>query len=372
MTTHRRWLLHGPNRLVLTEAPTPAVAPDGVLVRIEAANMLSYFDAVLAASLPYALPPYPFVPGTNAVGRVVATGPEVHHVVDGDRVFLSPHLVVRAPGVDPVQILIGLTAMGRDRSGAVPEAALRLQSRWPDGAYAEIVHWPADAVTPLKGLDHLPAERLVGLAKLVVPYGGLLRADLRPGHTVIVNGATGYFGSGGVLAALAMGARRVVAAGRDKSTLAKLAALHSRVAVAALDGEPGHDRAVLGEACAGLADRALDMLGRAASTATTGSTLRSLKPGGRMVLMGSAGVPLEIGFAEMLANEWEIVGCFMYPQSAPSQLAALLQSGLLSLDAVGVRSFPFERLADAIAPAAAMRGLDNVVIAMDQGSSQRT
>jgi NADPH:quinone reductase-like Zn-dependent oxidoreductase len=46
---------------------------------------------------------------------------------------------------------------------------------------------------------------------------------LKAGETVIVNGATGAYGSAAVLVALAMGATRVVAAGRKKETLDKLA-----------------------------------------------------------------------------------------------------------------------------------------------------
>ncbi|MGA7385131.1 MAG: hypothetical protein WBW81_10725 [Methylocella sp.] len=67
----------------------------------------------------------------------------------------------------------------------------------------------------MRGLDHVPREQLIALAKLVVPYGGLLRAGVRSGQVVAVNGATGYYGSAGVMTALAMGAAKVVAVGRD-------------------------------------------------------------------------------------------------------------------------------------------------------------
>ena len=75
----------------------------------------------------------------------------------------------------------------------------------------------------MRGCDGVPAARLLGLSKLAVPCGDLLRVALSPGETLIVNGATGYFGSAGVLVALALGAARVVAAGRDCAALASLA-----------------------------------------------------------------------------------------------------------------------------------------------------
>ena len=42
--------------------------------------VLSYMGSVLSGAVPYSLPPMPFVPGTNAIGRVIATGDNVGHV----------------------------------------------------------------------------------------------------------------------------------------------------------------------------------------------------------------------------------------------------------------------------------------------------
>jgi alcohol dehydrogenase len=211
--THKAWRLHAHNDLRSDEVETASPAPDGVVVRIEAAMVLSYTGKVLSGSVPYSLPPMPFVPGTNAIARVIATGDNVTHVEAGDRVFLSPHLRGDVPEPEPPQILIGLTAM------ATTPAALALQARWRDGVFAEIAHWPAACATPLSGLDDRPATELVGLAKLIVPFGGLQRSGLRGGDTIIINGATGYFGSGAVMLAVAMGAGRVVAVGRKQTAL---------------------------------------------------------------------------------------------------------------------------------------------------------
>jgi len=48
---------------------------------------------------------------------------------------------------------------------------------------------------------------------------GLLAGYLQPGETLVVNGATGGFGSAGVVLALAMGAGKVVATGRNEQAL---------------------------------------------------------------------------------------------------------------------------------------------------------
>ncbi|MGA7809761.1 zinc-binding dehydrogenase [Bradyrhizobium sp.] len=354
INTHKAWRLHARDDLRCDDVETPTPAPDGVLVRIEAGMVLSYMGKVLSGAVPYSLPPMPFVPGTNAVGRVIAIGGNVGHVQNGDRVFLSPHLRADVPDPEPAQILIGLTAT------VTSDAALALQARWRDGVFAEIAHWPAACVTPLTRLDDRPATELIGLAKLIVPFGGLQRAGLRGGGIIIIiNGATGYFGSGAVMLAVAMGAGRVVAVGRKREALQRLSnAFGPRVMPAVVSGDPAQDLAAIRHAAAGGADVALDLLGQARSTSTTLSCLRALKRGGRLVLMGSAEVPLELSFREMLANDWEVVGQFMYDRTAPPQLATLAAEGLLDLGKIMVTTFPLADFKRAVEAAALMQGLD--------------
>ena len=351
--THKAWRLHAHNDLRFDEVETPKPATDSVVVAVEAGMVLSYMGKVLSGSVPYSLPPMPFVPGTNAIARVIATGDNVTHVRSGDRVFLSPHLRGDVPDPEPPQILIGLTAT------VTTPAALALQTRWRNGVFAEIAHWPAACVTPLAGLDDKPATELIGLAKLIVPFGGLQRTGLRGGDTVIVNGASGYFGSGAVMLAVAMGAGRVVAVGRKQAALESLRdAFGPRVIPAVVSGDAATDLAIIRHASGGSADVALDLIGSAKSTSTTLSCLRALKRGGRLVLMGSAEVPLELSFREMLANDWEVVGQFMYERTAPGQLAALAATGLLDLRKIIVTTFKLADFRQAVEAAALMQGLD--------------
>jgi alcohol dehydrogenase len=351
--THKAWRLHAHNDLRLDRVATPKPAPDGVVVRIEAGMVLSYTGKVLSGSVPYSVPPMPFVPGTNAIARVVEAGSNVTHVQYGDRVFLSPHLRGDVPDREPPQILIGLTAM------APTPAALALQERWRDGVFAEVAHWPAACVTPLAGLDDKTATELIGLAKLIVPFGGLQRSGLRGGQTIIINGATGYFGSGAVMLAVAMGAAHVVAVGRKQAALEALReTCGPRVIPAVVSGDAARDLPIIRHAAGGGADVALDLLGAAKSTSTTLSSLRALKRGGRLVLMGSAEAPLELSFREMLANDWEVVGQFMYDRTAPGQLARLAAGGLLDLKKIAVTTFALADFKRAVEAAALMQGLD--------------
>ena len=89
--THKAWRLHAHNDLRFDDVETPRRA------RRRGGADRSRHGAVLygpgaVGSVPYSLPPMPFVPGTNAIATRGRAGDHVTHVRSGDRVFLSPHL----------------------------------------------------------------------------------------------------------------------------------------------------------------------------------------------------------------------------------------------------------------------------------------
>src|SRR5262249_54741941 len=165
-----------------------------------------------------------------------------------------------------------------------------------------------------------------------------------------------------------MGASRVVAAGRDKAALeAVRAAGDARVAIVPLAGDVAANAASLREAAGGGADLALDIVGRAKSADSTLATLRALRRGGRLVLMGSVNEPLALSVGEMLANDWSVCGNFMYPKDATARLVAMVANGILDLSTVRVAPFPLAELPAAIDAAARMRALDLTAVTMAAG-----
>jgi alcohol dehydrogenase len=361
----KAWRLHGPGgRFELAEIDKPAARDGGVVVRMQAAPVLSYMRQVVDGTLGYTLPKVPFTPGTNGVGIVDDVGGSVYHLKPGDRVVVSPHHVVDERALEPAQVLIGLTAMGSTRFGGIAPATIALQTDWPDGTFAQYAHLPAASLTPAPG-DDLAGPRLAAIGKFLVSYGGFLRGDLLGGETVIVNGASGYFGSAAVLLAAALGAARVVAAGRDREALADVVRAAGRRAMAVpLRGDLETDARALRDAAGGGADLALDLVGRAKSAEATLATLRALRRGGRLIVMGSVAEPLSIAVGDLLGNDWTVMGCFMYPKDAPARLLKLVAAGALDLDACRLREFPLAALDEAMAAAAGMRGLDFVALTM--------
>lgn len=343
--------------LKLHDVPAPELRPGSVLVRMQAAPVLSYMKHVVSGALGYRMPVPPFTIGTNGVGVIDAVAPDVFGLAPGTRVALDPRIAVHENVPEPDEILIGLTAMS-------PQSE-RLQAIWRDGVFAELALMPAECVTPIPGLDDLPAARACCLGKFTVAYGGLHRGGLRAGETIVVNGATGSLGSGAVLLAVAMGAVKVVALGRDAATLDRLAAAAGpRVAPVSLGGDRAADAARILAAAGGPPAMALDLVGQAGDGQATLAALDSLAPGGRLVLMGSMTVPLEIDYGAVMRRNIDIRGAFMYPRQTQARLADLVAAGLLDLDAVELWDFPLARYDEAIEQATQIRGLQYCVLTM--------
>src|SRR5262249_17279398 len=207
----KAWRLHGKGGLLtLDDVPKPLPRPGGVVVKMEAAPVLSYMRQVIDGTLGYALPAVPFVPGTNGIGVLDTVGEGVYHLEPGKRVALNPLHLANERVRDPAQILIGLTAMGSARFAGLEAATNALQADWPDGVFAEYAHLPAAVATPLEGLGGVPAERLAALAKFVVPYGGGFRGGVPARGAGGVHGAAGgvCFAAGALAPAMGAGGGR--------------------------------------------------------------------------------------------------------------------------------------------------------------------
>jgi alcohol dehydrogenase len=352
----KAWQLDGlGGELRLRDVRTPDPRPGSVLVRIEASALMSYLKAYVEGKLPvYHPPPGRFTIGTNGVGVVEAVGRDVWHIRPGQRVVLSSHFVAAENVEDPAQVLIGLTSS--------PDAA-QVLADWPDGTLAEYALMPVEAVTPAEGLDEFDAAQLVAIGRCIIPFGGLLRGRLAAGETLVVNGATGAYGTAAVLLGVAMGAARVIAAGRNQAALDAVArAGGPRVLTVKLTGDAQKDARQLRAVSDGGAHMAFDMVGQARDPNSTLAALHSLRRGGRLVLMGSMTTDLPIPYTTVMLNSWEIIGQFMYPASAYRRLLELLRSGLLDIRAIRPRVYPLAALPEAMEAAATAGNLECIVM----------
>lgn len=334
--------------LVVEEVPEPVAGNGDVIVDVAAARVLAYAGDVLSGKRQYVLEP-PVVPGPGGVGRIRAVGPDATSLAVGDWVLCDPTVRARDDAGAPAALLQGLTAA--DVRG------IRLHAYYHDGSWAERVRVPIENAIALGPIEPAQAAAWSTLGTYLVPYGGLVAAGLQPGEIVVVNGATGAFGSAGVAVALAMGASCVVATGRNVRTLEELARrFGSRVRPVAMAVEEERDRGAILDAAPGPIDCVLDLLPPAATPTQVRAALLAVRPCGRVVLMGGLRDDLPIPYGWLMRNCVTLRGQFMYPREAIARLVSLVRAGLLRLDGAAITSFPLDRANEAVAHAAANAG----------------
>lgn len=175
---------YGPaSNLVLEETTDPVAKPNEVVVDIHAAGV-NFPDTLIIEGKYQVKPPFPFSPGGEAAGVIASVGEKITHLQPGDRVM-------------------GLTGFG---------------------SFAEKVAIDASRILPMpRDMDFVTA------AGFSMTYGTSMhalkqRANLQPGETLLVLGASGGVGLAAVEIGKAMGARVIAAASSaEKLEVAKKA-----------------------------------------------------------------------------------------------------------------------------------------------------
>jgi len=248
------------------EHPDP-VAPDGHgLVRVTAAPIVP-LDLLAASGTSYfGRPSVPYVPGVQGVGVVE----ESASVPAGTRVWFATSAGM-APGNGSLA-----------ERCAVPEADLV----------------PVDVDLPD---EHLAALGLSAVAAWMVLTGP---GRLQEGETVLVLGAGGAVGQAAIGAARVLGAGRVVAVCRSEAAQARARELGADTVVA-LEGDADALTARFQDACNGRADVVVDPVFGVAATAAS----RVLGERGRLVNLGGAsGDVAEFSSAVLRSRSAEVLG----------------------------------------------------------------
>lgn len=344
--------------LAVEAVPDPILGTGEVIVDIVAAPVASYANEVFSGARKYLLT-LPVVPGAGAIGRVRAIGPDATRLAVGDWVSCDPTVRSRDDARTPDITLQGMSARGA--------GGLRLQQYFHHGSFAERMLVPTENAIPIGPIDPAEAGRWCALTLLLVPYGGLLAANLQAGETVLVSGATGTFGSAGVAVALAMGAGCVVAPGRNQRVLGDLARRFGQhLRTVTLTGDEGEDRERMTRAAPGPIDCVLDLLPPSASTTPVRAAAMTVREFGRVVLMGGVGMQggddLGLPYPWIMRNGITIRGQWMYPPEANARLIGLVRSGLLDLRNFDVTDFDLDDANEAVAHAAANGGPFKVTV----------
>lgn len=302
---------------VVEERPAPVPADGEVTIAVSAAP-ITPLDLLCASGLSYfGTPVTPYVPGVQGVGRLT----------DG-----SPVWFATAAGMRPGDGSMASTVVARS---------------------SDVVRLPM--AVPLNVLAAL------GLSA-VAAWAALHRAGgLAAGEQVIVLGAGGVVGQAAVQLARLGGARRVIAAARSAESLARASELGAD-AVVALTEDGFEDR--LRDAADGPVDLVLDPIFGAPAAAA----LRVLRPGGRLVNLGSAaGETAPIDSATLRSRSLQVIGYTNNSLNAAERTAILTTiaehavAGRLIVDHETV---PFEDVTSAWERQASGRAKGRIVLVM--------
>jgi alcohol dehydrogenase len=346
--------------LAIEQVADPIIGTGEVVVDVVAAPVLSYADEVFSGERRYPLPT-PVIPGCGAIGRVREIGPDATKLQTGDWVFCDPTVRSRDDARMPDIALQGWSARG--------DGGARLQRYHLDGPFAERVRVPTENALAIGDIDERDAGRWCALTTLLVAYGGLCAMDFRPGETLLVSGATGNFGGATVQTALAMGARCVVAVGRNEAVLDDLRRrFGDRVAPVKLSGDSDADTAAMRRAAPGPIDAVQDFLPPSAPASVARAAIMAVRPHGRAVLMGGVGMlggeDLALPYPWIMRNDITIRGQWMYEPPAFAGMVGLIRAGLLDLGQFDVAEMPLDRANEAVSHAAVNAGPFRLTVLM--------
>jgi alcohol dehydrogenase len=325
-----------------------------VLLEILAVHVPAYTGVVAAG--PRGLVPTPLVLGVGGIGRVLAVAEDVLGLAPGD-VVAHAGLLSSGDVADPQEILVGWTGIGG--RGEVTPTVTAMQDRWRDGTFAEQVIAPKEALVRLPGAESVALERLALLGWFAIAAEALDRAGIAAGDAVTVLGATGQLGGAGVRLALAYGASRVVAVGRNKTALDRLAVLDPRVTAVSLTDRAGTASAIT---AGGEVDVVLDALGPVATPDPTLAGYDALRPGGTMVLVGGVRQDLALPYGDLMRRRLTVRGSWMFTHETLLRVWRTVRGGALDLDDVEIRTVGLDDPSAALALASATGGDAFVVL----------
>jgi alcohol dehydrogenase len=313
--------------LSVEDMADPALLPGSVVIEVLACFISRSIAETIDAPMGM-LPPFPFVPGMDTVGRVIAVADDVVGLNPGDLVYCDHWYQSHTASPVPDHCFLGRYGMG-------PGARRHLE-RWRNGGFAEQMMLPAECMTPLgDAAQRATPAQLCRLGWFGTAYGALVKAGLKPGDTVIIVGASGMVGSSGILIALAMGAARIVALGRNREKLDAVARLSTRIVPVAPAGT-GFDSEAIRTATGGKgADVVLDAVGGGAAPDATIAAIGALAFGGRVVLVGNGlSSPLALDYAHIVYNEITVQGSLWFPRRAAGEMIAMIAAGTLDLSSI--------------------------------------
>ena len=252
------------DQLEFKDLPDPLPGPGEAVIDV-AYSCINFPDTLIVQGLYQYKPPVPFVPGHECSGIVSAVGQGVTNVKVGDRVYVSATI----------------------------------------GSFAEKIKIASNRIRPVPAEVSLKDASAIAIAYTTAYHALKDKADLKPGQTVLVLGASGGTGTAAIEIAKTLGAKVIAAA----STAEKLELCKSIGA----DYLINYDSEDLKEKVAELTNKqGVDVVFDPVGDRYAEPALRSLGYAGKYLVIGFAAgsiphIPLNLA----LLSERSIIGVYV-------------------------------------------------------------
>jgi NADPH:quinone reductase-like Zn-dependent oxidoreductase len=279
----------GPEVLTYEDIADPQLRKDQVLVKVKACS-LNHLDLWVRKGLPGVKLPH--VLGSDISGEVVEVGEYVSGVKPGQRVVVAPiHFCGHC-----VKCLAGVQNQCRE---------FTVLGNAVDGGNCELFAAPGANIIPVP--DSLDFNQAASVPLVFVTAWHMLvgLAEVRPGHTILVLGASSGVGIAAIQIAKLFHCRVITTAG-DESKLEKGRALGA-------DHGINHYKQKISEEVRRITNKeGVDIVVEHVGAATWDESIKCLKTGGTLVTCGATtGPSVGIDLRHLFARQLRIMGSYM-------------------------------------------------------------
>ncbi|MCI0712083.1 MAG: zinc-binding dehydrogenase [Chloroflexi bacterium] len=306
---------HGPavNLKYMTDAPVPEPGPNEVRVKVEAAAM-NRLDIWVRNGWKGLELPMPHILGADAAGIVDAVGEGVEGWSAGDRVAVNPG-IVDCGGCEWCER--GLDNYCNN---------YHIMGETTTGTYAGYIVVPARNLLALPEYVSFAEAAAAGLVFLTAWHSLIVRGKLRTGESVLVVGASGGVNTASIQIAKLTGcAVYVVGSSDEKLEEARAIGADHLINRNALD-DGNWSKSVYKMTDKRLVDVVVDNVG----APTMMMSIRSTRPGGRVLTVGNTGGPrMEIDNRHLFFRHVSIIGSTMGTSADYKDVMRLVFAGKL-------------------------------------------
>jgi NADPH:quinone reductase-like Zn-dependent oxidoreductase len=281
----------GPEVLKYEDVPEPEMRKDEVLIRVKACA-LNHLDLWIRKGLPGVTLPH--INGSDVSGDVVEVGEYINDLKTGQRVLLAP---MNFCG-HCQQCMEGRQNMCRE---------FTVLGYLNDGGNREFLAVPRVSVIPIPASVALTYDEAASIPLVFLTAWHMLvgRCDIRAGQIVLVLGGGSGVGSAAIQIAKMLGAKVIATAG-DEAKLDKSRELGADYTI-------NHYKEKISDEVRKITAKAgVDIVLEHVGKATWDESVKSLKPGGKLVTCGATtGPEAQFDLRVLFAKQLSFLGSYM-------------------------------------------------------------